>query len=254
MLAKPVLTAVLLTLVTDIAPVPVVAPSPAERACTEYAALRCAKIDVCSRHTQVVLLYGEASTCLWRERVACEGRISAPGSNVTPSYVSACSASIRDASCAEWQKSTGCRPPPGTQPVGSRCSVGAQCASTFCSVPKGAASGACAELPGEGKPCDGPCAAGTFCGTNGRCDTIVGEGEPCDEAHYCAAGVRCVRASDEAAFGVCVRAAWLGEPCDARAVGAASCDGFAMLTCGESSGLCEDDVLSVVQVVSRMAD
>ncbi len=254
MLAKLALAAVMVILVTDVAPTPLAAPSPAERACGEYAAERCAKIDACSRHTQVALLYGEVSTCLLREKAACEARVSAPDSNFTASHVSGCSASIRGASCAEWQKSTGCRPPPGHRSLGSPCAVGAQCASTFCSVPKGGSRGACAELPGPGETCDGACAAGTFCGSNGHCDTIVGERERCDEAHYCAAGVRCVRASDEAAAGVCVHAAGLGEPCDARGVGAASCDGFAMLTCGESTGLCEDDVPAVVQVVTRMAD
>jgi hypothetical protein len=254
MLAKLALGTVLVTLVTDVAPTPLVAPSRAERACGEYAAERCAKIDLCSRHTQVAHLYGEASTCLIREKSACEARLSAADSNLTPSYVSGCSTSIRGASCAEWRKSTGCRPPSGKRPLGSPCGVGAQCASTFCSFPKGATGGACAELPGSGQPCEGACAAGTFCGSNGRCDMIVGEGEPCDEAHYCAAGVRCVLANDEAASGTCVRAGWLGEPCDSRGVGAASCDGFAMLTCGESTGLCEDDVPALLEVVTRMAD
>jgi hypothetical protein len=254
MLAKLALGAVLVTLVTDVAPTPLVAPSPAERACSEYAAERCAKIDACSRHTQVALLYGEPSTCLLREKAACLARVSAADSNLTPSYVSGCSTSIRGASCAEWRKSTGCRPPPGKRPLGCVCGVGAQCASTFCAVPKGATSGSCAELPGSGEPCEGPCAAGTFCGSNGRCDAIVVEGEPCDDAHYCVAGVRCVRANDEAASGVCVRAAGFGEPCDARAVGAASCDAFAMLTCGESTRLCEDDVPALLEVVTRMAD
>jgi hypothetical protein len=144
-----------------------------DQACQAYASARCAKWQSCEP-ANVKADFADATTCVAREKEVCLNSISAPGTGNTPASMTACAAAYTNWSCPDWANSIvpePCKIQPGSKAKGNPCIFSAQCASGYCSIPRGATCGACDDLPQVGTRC----VAGNSCAGNGLyCDGVTG--------------------------------------------------------------------------------
>lgn len=218
----------------------------AAQACAGSAKARCEKRDACTNGVANKVRFGDEPTCEARDQDNCNAALDAPSTSTTPDSVTACGSSITAQTCSEFLAGTttsACEPTAGKIANGAACLYGAQCQSTYCAVPIGAACGTCAPLPKVGDSCavTGNCGRDLVCtrdtsvcvvpvGLNGAC----GRGAPCEPTLGCV-GATTLR------MGTCqARASTVGAACDPLERTAPSCESALGLYCDATSGTCKD--------------
>jgi hypothetical protein len=209
----------------------------AATACADQAQARCTKRSSCTNTTGITRLYGDMTTCMERETLACLGALSAPNNANNPAHVEGCVAALASVSCSDFL--TGQLPaacisvgPGGT---GAACAFNGQCMSSYCGNAKAGACGACAGPPNAGDSClMSSCAAGQECvASTNQCQVPGASGRSCDSAHPCAPDLACVGATG-GATGTCTPASpTMGAPCGGTEP---PCDGTKGLYCGGAAG------------------
>jgi hypothetical protein len=213
----------------------------ADQACTDYARVRCDKLAACES-LAVPLRYGDAATCLVREKLACTNSLAASPTGATPDSVEQCLAVFATFSCADFMNNNppaACQSQKGSAANGSACAFNAQCQSAFCAMPKGSACGACADPPKAGDSC----VIVTNCGYNLVCSKVTEKcttwgvaGTACTKSdNTCGYGLGCAGTTAAAPDGTCQPLARAGEGCGFKQD--AVCDTTAGLYC--NAGLCE---------------
>ena len=218
-------------------------------ACTQYATARCQKLDSCTAGLASRERFGDVATCIARGVLGCTAALAAPDTSATPDFFTACAAALTSSSCADFVDETNipqaCLNLAGPRAGGAACSFSAQCQSSWCLVPRGAACGVCAVRPAAGAACttDSDCGArGLFCSKAGTCAAHAILGAPCGDARPCGAALSCVGMT-KAAPGACAAAiVTVGAACDPKRATAAGCDGSLGLYCG-FDGKCASEAL-----------
>jgi hypothetical protein len=209
----------------------------ADKACGDLAAARCNQMTACSTaNARLVRDFGDAATCLAREKLACLNAVAAPSTANSPAGAEACSVAITGQPCTDFLDAL--TPQAcvyfGTRAAGAPCAFAGQCQSNYCQIQKGTACGTCQMQP----PVGTSCANLVGCGRNLFCDPVVMtceafavSGAPCDRAAPCGAGLSCVGAT-MTAMGTCQPAAEsVGAPCMPTQRTAPGCDIAKGLTC-----------------------
>ena len=217
-------------------------------ACTERAQASCALRDSCSAGHGVANRYGDTATCVAREAQLCELNLKAPGTKSTTRTVEDCATALPATTCADFWNAVpvaACVPPPGQRPNDQPCGANAQCSSTYCAVPKGAACGQCADLPVQGASCvdSGEVVRGFTClKTTGTWAALGAAGGPCDANTPCGAGLACVGGGADGGAGTTCQAqlTTVGATCDNRLQTAPDCDRTVGVVCtAHRNGVCE---------------
>lgn len=175
----------------------------ADQACSDFAQANCAKRQSCTNlvqsvGAQVLEMFGNTTTCLEREKLACLGAVRAPRSGYAPANVERCVSAHAQWSCSDFLDNI---PPEECAPIGNgengaACAFDAQCKSGFCVGSRQKLCGVCGESPPAGSSC-----SESFCGRNqicigGQCQTRVAPGGACDNTTApCQAGLTCTGAS-----------------------------------------------------------
>jgi hypothetical protein len=219
--------------------------------CTTYATDFCAFLGACEPGT-LALDYGTAATCETEVATTCENGLSAKGSGVTTSELTACGSYYST-------QTKGCASGPVVQPIpspsdacavvgtgapGAACGVNAQCATDECTR-VGTLCGTCTSPGAAGAAC-GPgtavtCARGLTCSSKNVCATLEPAGQTCDfgVTKDCQAGVKCVAGDGGATTGTCQTAGLaVGATCNANNVGSPDCAATAGLYCDTSTSKC----------------
>jgi hypothetical protein len=164
--------------------------------CGRLAQARCDRRSRCSNGKGIINDYGDMSTCLDRQTLACMLSLAAPMTGFSATAADACAAAINAESCSDFLNNV---TPPACNYVGPfanghSCAYGAQCTSSHCSGVRTALCGACADSPIAGASCatsncgdDMTCVASTM-----TCVAFATVGEPCDSTHPCGADLNCV--------------------------------------------------------------
>lgn len=187
----------------------------------------------------ILSTYGDNTTCLARQHLACMNNASASGSGNSVAQMEKCAREYGSWSCSDLFDGNA-NPPPDCVPPGSRsngqsCALAGQCASRFCAGTKNANCGVCADEPVDGASCEtSGCAPGQTCKTesgaqvcrdrlpigNSTCSSDV----PCQAFSSCAGA----SATDATKTGTCTATVvTLG----------ASCGGNSNLACESNLGL-----------------
>ncbi len=192
----------------------------------------------------ILSTYGDMTTCLARQHLACLNNANAPGSGTTVSQLEKCATEYGTWSCSDLFDGNA-NPPPDCAPAGNRpngqsCAVPGQCASRFCAGTKNASCGLCADEPLDGASCEtSGCAPGQTCKTESTgaliCRDRLSLGDStCTTDIPCQAFSSCVGAT-ATKTGVCTTtAASLGAACGGSANPA--CEGNQGLACLGPSG------------------
>lgn len=218
----------------------------AAQACAELAAARCNLRSECSLPEgvsgvgfSVVELYGDLSTCLTREQLACTNGLSAPQIGNDATAVAMCVAAFETYSCADFFDN---RPPKLCVPTGARadgagCAFNGQCQTGYCIGTNDSACGTCGNPPGNGGDCSSSsCVRGDRClAASSTCAAPVAASQPCDASHPCARGLTCTgENADMMTQGTCqVAGTRIGVPCGG---GLPGCDSTRGLTCAGPGG------------------
>lgn len=215
-----------------------------EQACSELATARCALRSNCSlpdgAHgvgASVLELYGDMTTCLARETLACTNGLSAPQTGNSPGAVQTCVKAFMTYSCTDFFDNV---PPAACAPVGPRasgapCTFNSQCQTGVCNGTRADVCGTCGDPPGLGEDCSAStCARGARCLTaSNTCAALGSSNDPCDDTHPCDRGLSCVVADKDTA-GVCETAGTrVGVACGGKTPG---CDGTRGLFCAGDTG------------------
>ncbi len=219
------------------------APSDGQ-ACADNAAARCRKIASCSDDFLIHSRFGNVTTCETRLQLACRATLAAAGTGNTAADVEACAPTFAGQTCEDYHDglfTSACVVKAGAGAAGAGCSYGAQCASTFCLVPEGAACGTCAPIPKDGDACTSglQCGAGQACSkATSKCATYVSLGAACGLGVPCAIGLTCVGAT-ATAMGTCAASVTTeGAPCALLPKDGPDCDRALGLYCGPTSKTC----------------
>jgi hypothetical protein len=203
-------------------------------ACQDVASERCGLRDRCTGGTSITSLFGDSSTCLVREHLACMLLAQAPSVGEQPLDVERCAVAYGSLSCEDFFASkipSGC-PAVGPRAMGERCAYGAQCASGYCGNDKTANCGQCAPPPQAGSPCvNSVCGSGLQCASRTlACADIPTLGMPCDpNAEPCAVHLTCINLGVSGGPFTCNQGiATLGAACGGTLGG---CDSSIGLTC-----------------------
>ena len=217
--------------------------SSVQRACADAAKARCQKRDACTGGVSNKVKFGDEATCEARERASCETNLGAPGTGASSTSVEACAAALPGEACTDFLAGTvvaACQPKAGQGADGTPCVASAQCASTYCAVPKNAACGTCAPPPKAGDSCaaTGACGAGLAClAITSVCVAEVGQGGTCDKNHPCATGSSCVGTRTNSTCQPTGASA--GVTCDPSERTAPGCERTLGLYCNATTGKCE---------------
>ena len=222
---------------------PVVVSASADAACTALAQAICDRTSACTPFA-LSAIYGDASTCLAREKISCTATLAAPSAGATPTTAQACADSFPSLSCDDFSSGnfgTACKVQPGKLALGATCGDSSQCASTFCASGPASNCGTCATVTSVGDACvNGACSAGLSCNTTtmkciapgaGKAGTSCTSNADCDLAH----AVGC-----DTTGGKCVAltvASGPGDTCGADAIKAT------MFTLCPAGGDCSGSVL-----------
>jgi hypothetical protein len=208
----------------------------------------------CTNGSSVTRAYGDMTTCLQREKLACLDALAARNNGNNPERVEGCVKALATESCSDYL--AGNTPAAcvntGTLPDGTACAFGGQCASTYCTGTTNAMCGQCGQPVAAGGDCSagGTCARGQTCfsaPTGGgqmtmTCLTEGGAGAACSRTTPCAAGLSCVGAINQgpmAMNGSCMAAvATAGGACDPIQRTAPGCDRSIGLFCNTTSKTC----------------
>jgi hypothetical protein len=215
----------------------------AAKACADVSKARCQRNDACTNSVANKVKFGDEATCETRDTSSCTIALSAAGTGTTPDFLVACAAAVTAQSCADYltgKTITACQTPAGKGALGSACAYPAQCDSTYCAVPKGAACGTCAAVPKAGDSC----AAEDGCGPGFDCtkDTSIcvvpaAQGGACGKGNPCAAGLSCVGAT-RLKQGSCMPAGQASAVCDPTEQTAPACDRSLGLYCDGATMKC----------------
>lgn len=213
------------------------APLTADTACADYAHARCVRLAGCAPY-DLETTYGDLSNCEARVKISCLASASAPGTTATPEFWSGCAAAVPSQSCNDPFTPSACVAPSGPGANGTPCFGGAQCASGYCQVARGAMCGACQDPPPAGTSCEVyGCGRDTFClglAPTRVCGSYAEYGAPCDKSAPCSPGLSCVGAA-AAAPGYCqLLATSVGASCDAHLLTGPACDRRLGLYCAAS--------------------
>lgn len=216
----------------------------ADEACAAHAAAICALRDSCSDGYFTQRDYGDLATCEARQKEECLVRLAAPGTSLDVAQLVDCAGALATFACGDLLNAelpSKCEPKPGAVDDGGVCSVGAQCASTYCKSPGDEACGTCAPAPKAGDSCadDTGCGAGgglRCAPTSGLCVVPGSLGAACVDAQECRNELSCV-VPTMGMPGTCQTAgATVGAACDAQAKTAPDCDRNLGLRC--AAGQC----------------
>jgi hypothetical protein len=217
-----------------------------QQACSDVAQARCNQRSECSLPQgttgtgfNVLENYGDMTTCLAREALACQNGLSAPQTGNSPATVEKCVVAFSSYTCADFfdnQPPSACTPT-GPLATGATCTFNGQCASGFCNGRKDSACGTCGPPPKIGDDCStSTCVRGARCvASDSICAAVVIQDGICDETHPCERGLSCLRASASATTGTCEPAsAQVGVSCGGTIPGT---DGGLMPGCDSTRGL-----------------
>jgi hypothetical protein len=221
----------------------------ADTACADIAAARCAQRSTCTNGVGITKVYGDMTTCLAREKLACENALAAKSTGNTPDRTEQCVAAIKTESCTDYF--AGNTPAAcintGTLADGTACAFAGQCSSTYCDGLANSACGTCGQPLASGADCSngGTCARGQTCFTSPgmmsttTCITEGASGASCSRAAPCATGLSCVGTLAMGAMGTCMAAGTMpGVACDPTARTAPGCDRAVGLFCNATSKTC----------------
>ena len=211
----------------------------ADKACADLAQAQCDRRQACTNGTgidgasaiyqdgvYIMNTYGDMTTCLVRQQLACINNTAAPGTGTSSSQLEKCASEYATWSCTDLFDNNA-NPPPDCAPAGKLangeiCALAGQCASRFCSGTKNATCGVCAGEPADGDSCaTSGCAPGQECKTESTgemvCRVRLANGDAtCTSDIPCQAFSSCLGASaaDAAQTGVCTATSTtLGAPC-----------------------------------------
>lgn len=190
--------------------------------------------------------YGDMTTCLARQQLACLNNATAPGTGTSPAQLEKCASEFASWSCTDLFDNNANPPPdcapPGKLANGQTCAMAGQCASRFCSGTKNSSCGLCADEPLDGAPCDtSGCAPGQECRTESTGAVLCRDRLPvgdttCTSDYPCQAFSTCLGASatDVTKAGVCTSSALaLGAACGGTNP---ACEGNLGLACLGAAG------------------
>lgn len=180
------------------------------------------------------LTTGDEAYCLEHYEAVVQASADLPGTALGTAELDACTETLTELSCVEWQTGTFPCELPGTRQNGEACLNLDQCASMWCDTAP-YSCGACSDPPGEGDPCDGywGCPPPMAC-SEGTCTPLGATGQACDDSSPC------YSLSDTCLDGVCVRRdRELGETCGPEQ-GEPYCivTGPPFLACDTDTGVC----------------
>ena len=224
-----------------------------DTACADVATARCTQRSMCTNGTSVTRLYGDMTTCLAREKLACINGLAAKGTGNSPDHVEQCAAALKAESCADYLALV--TPAPcistGTLTDGTACAFSGQCSSTYCTNTANAACGSCGQPVAANGDCTngGTCARGQACfttpgtmGTMMSCLTPGAAGASCSRSAPCGSGLSCVGATGMGTGGTpgtCMASVSMaGAACDPTLRTAPSCDRTVGLFCNATSKTC----------------
>jgi hypothetical protein len=217
----------------------------AAKACADEAQSNCGRLDSCLMNG-TALEYGDIGTCYARQAAECTASLASSGTGRTPANEETCAQQIPNASCTDFLNNNtppACQPPAGALATGAGCAFSAQCASSFCALPRTSVCGTCQPQPAAGASC----ATLSGCGQGLECvlDTCVAlatsSGASCTPAQPCGTGLSCVTPA-KATTGTCQMAAsTVGAPCDPKRVMGPGCDSSLGLYCDQTAKTCATD-------------
>ncbi len=202
-----------------------------DQACSDLAHAQCDKRSACTSGVGISRAWGDATTCLAREKLACTSRLSAPQSGSTPAQTEKCVAAYATFSCADFFADNA--PPDcialGPRASGAACAFAAQCQSGYCNGTRTSKCGTCGAPLAVGDACTtSSCARGDECVSSTlECEIPGSLGGSCGAGHPCGADLACQSGSCEATT------ATSGADCT---VGQPRCDGTKGLFCGGGVG------------------
>jgi hypothetical protein len=205
-------------------------PPTAEQACDQFSQVFCEALHTCANFL-VQVLYGDATTCTSRTKLACVTDQSVPGIARAPQDIVTCANAARTATCEDLianRLPTACDPVPGPNINGAGCGSSLQCQSGHCEK-GGNNCGTCAPRQAANGTCtvDEGCARGLVC-ANQRCVAPKDLGGDCDPQNSpCRANLYCDKNSHQCAMRV-----GAGSPCSADSnacdpLQSVACNGFA---------------------------
>jgi hypothetical protein len=213
--------------------------------CAFYADKDCAGYEGCDPY-DLGEYFNDCATC--RERLArsCVSRLTATGTNETPTRVVDCAKAIDQLSCegyldtARWPES--CSLLPGKLPDGAGCIVAGQCEGKSCVIANRDACGVCRTVSPAGGTCVLPndCVDFIPC-VEGVCTLPGSVGTPCNEVErQCAYGLTC-RGVDSTGMGTCQHYVPTGAPCDSHSP-FGECDFMHGDTCDLIANVCNHNL------------
>jgi len=212
------------------------ASSAVTAACNASAAAVCGLQTKCNPAAQVQD-YGDAGTCLARQKTSCIVSLVTPRTGANPAHTTGCAAAETLESChddLDLVIASACTQVTGPLTTGTACLRAGQCASGFCAIPPQSVCGTCAPPPAEGASC----LALTTCGQGLTCHDgvcirfVTADGGACDqESKECGAGLQCV-GSIAAGTATCMpTATTVGATCDPTGTLFGGCDTQLSLFC-----------------------
>jgi hypothetical protein len=220
--------------------------------CTSYAAAYCKFLSACEPG-QLNAQFGTVATCETMLDADCSRSLAAPGSGVTPAYVSSCTAFLATETSA---CSSGPIPRPiketnactivGAGAGGAPCGINAQCATDVCDV-VGSTCGMCTTRVNTAGAACGPgtavtCGPGLECNSSGICATVVGLSDVCTPSGSpptaCPEGAICVVPSMGAAGTCQASGVKSGTPCNNAGIGKPNCWDNAGFFCDDATKTC----------------
>jgi hypothetical protein len=215
-----------------------------DQACTDLANARCAKRQSCTNGAGITRTYGDMTTCLAREKLACGNALAAPSQGNSPAGSESCSTTIATVACADFLSgnATSACIFTGKLADGASCAFAGQCQSGYCTNEKLTQCGTCGAAP-TGSCETTACARGQECVTDTTamvmtCQTPGAMGAACNKDTPCAADLSCVGAT-KTTMGSCQPSvATLGGTCDPRNATSAGCDGTQGLFCEATTKTC----------------
>jgi hypothetical protein len=185
----------------------------------------------------VVRVYGDVTTCMTREALACKNGLAATDTGNSPALVEKCVGDFKTYSCPDFFDNN---PPGDCVATGGRangisCTFNGQCTGGFCQGTKNSVCGICADPPQPGADCSiSTCWHNQNClASSMTCAAVVSMNGACGSTMPCDNALSCV-GSTATTTGTCQPAGTtVGAPCGGTMPG---CDGSLGLYCAGASG------------------
>jgi hypothetical protein len=209
--------------------------------CGRYAQAYCDKRESCTNGSLITRDFGDMTTCVTRETLACTDALAAPRTGQTEALVEQCTTAMPSYACADFMDNNlpeTCNPL-GPAAEGEPCTFNAQCSSGYCADDRYSTCGTCAEPPSALSSC-----AFSNCGhdqaciwnavVNNVCEPYVPTGSACGAYSnpICEADLTCAGASSATGIGGTCEPALetLGMTCGSQNMGL-GCDTTRGLWC-----------------------